>query len=727
MIFEQIGNVYAIVLTLIGLVICLFRYIDKPRRSWIYVTVFLLTMLLSDYYWGAYTLLMGDNPNVESFIAYIGDNLSAIPLILLLLHIRTDDEKKHFSFLSLLPVPLTVFQFTIYIQYGAIFNNIWQCTLSTIVIVLSLNSIIYYFKNRKNGAKIPYVAHILFIYIFFEYAMWTSSCYDWPGEWLNPYNYANLIVFSTMITLPWAIIKMHGDKIFGSKSRTSTKRMSMLFKPLYLITSIGICFGGYFMGMSIRNTLDAVLDRDLESEVNVYSVIHNELFTFSFILVAFSVAIIFIVYFGHKTLENSKLREEISIAENSNAAKSEFLASMSHEIRTPINAVLGMNEMILRDSLRSRDKLPEDKDELRDIFVDIANYSGNIESAGKNLLSIINDILDFSKIEAGKMEIVDGDYKLSSVLNDVSNMIYYRAKTKELKFIVDVDKELPDGLHGDEVHVRQAVVNILNNAVKYTEDGFVKLTVRGKKELDSLNGYWINLIFEVADTGIGIREEDIGKLFEKFERVDLKQNKSVEGTGLGLAITRNLLEMMGGTVDVKSKYGTGSTFTIMIPQKITSGEPVGDFREKFEKSMEKAKAYEGGFEAPDAKILVVDDTKLNLAVVKGLLKTTKLQIDTAERGAQAVTKAKDTPYDIIFMDQRMPEMDGSQALSLIRKQGGVNKNTPIICLTADAVVGARERYIAEGFSDYLTKPIDRYALEKTLIEYLPEEKVVYPE
>ena len=727
MVFEHIGNVYAIVLNLVGLIICLFRYIDKPRRSWIYVTAFLLSTLLSCYYWGAYTLLMNDTPNVSSFIAFVGDNLSAIPLILLLLHIRQDGEKRFFSPLSLLPVPLTAFQFTIYIQYGAIFNNIWQCFFSTVVIVLALNSIIYYFKNKKNGAKVPYVAHILFVYIVFEYTMWTSSCYDWPNEWLNPYNYANLIVFTTMITLPWAVIKMHGEKIFGNRSRTSTKKIGTLFKPLYLVASLGICLGGYFMGMSIRDTLDAAIDREVEMEVNVYSIIHNELFTFSFVLVAFSVAIIFIVYYGHKTLENSRLREEISIAENSNAAKSEFLASMSHEIRTPINAVLGMNEMILRDSLRSRDKLPEDKDELRDIFVDISNYSGNIESAGKNLLSIINDILDFSKIEAGKMEIVDGDYKLSSLLNDVSNMIYYRAKSKDLKFIVDVDKELPDGLFGDEVHVRQSVVNILNNAVKYTEEGFVKFTVRGKKELDSLNGYWINLIFEVADSGIGIREEDISKLFEKFERVDLKQNKSVEGTGLGLAITRNLLEMMGGTVNVKSKYGAGSTFTITIPQKITSGEPVGDFRQKFEQGMEKAKAYEGGFEAPDAKILVVDDTKLNLAVVKGLLKTTKLHIDTAERGAQSVKMAKDTPYDIIFMDQRMPEMDGSKALSLIREQGGVNKNTPIICLTADAVVGARERYIAEGFSDYLTKPIDRHALEKTIIEYLPEEKVIYPE
>ena len=720
MIFDQIGNVYSIVAVLIGLVICLFRYIDKPRRSWVYVTMFLLCMLLSCYYWGAYVLIIGDDPNVSSFLAYVGDNLSFFPLILLLLHIRADGEKRFFSILSLLPVPLTAYQFTIYIQFGGLFNNIWQCFLSTVVIVLSLNNIIYYLKNKKNGAKKPYVGFVLFFYTVFEYAMWTSSCYDWPNEWLDPYNYANLLLFASMITLPWAVIKMDGGKFF-ERTRTSTQRMGHIFKPLYIVFAVGICLSGCFIGMQFRDTIDSSITGDIDS--TVYSIVHIELFTFSSILVAFSIAMIFIVNFAHKTLENARLKEEKIIAEKSNIAKSDFLASMSHEIRTPINAVLGMNEMILREGLRVRDKMPSDPDRLHETFVDICNYSGNIESAGNNLLSIINDILDFSKIEAGKMEVIDGDYKLSSVLNDVSNMIYFRAKAKNLKFIVDVDKSLPDGLYGDEIHVRQSVINILNNAVKYTEDGFVKLSVRGKKEIDSMNGYWINLVFEVSDTGIGIREEDMEKLFKRFERVDLEQNKTVEGTGLGLAITQNLLEMMGGKVSVMSKYGIGSTFTITIPQKIVSSEPVGDFKEKFEKEMARTKAYEDGFEAPDARILVVDDTKLNLSVVKGLLKYTKIMIDTAESGAESIEHAKDTPYDIIFMDQKMPKMDGSQALSLIREQGGVNKDTPVICLTADAVVGAREKYIAEGFSDYLTKPIDRNALEKMLIEYIPDEKV----
>ncbi len=419
------------------------------------------------------------------------------------------------------------------------------------------------------------------------------------------------------------------------------------------------------------------------------------------------------------------LEHQKEMADSASEAKSRFLANMSHEIRTPINAVMGMNEMILRKSLKARDEMGEDQEELRETFSDISNYSGNIDNAGKNLLSIINDILDFSKIEAGKMEIITGKYRLSSLLNDVSNMIYYRAKSKDLSFVVEVDEDLPDGLCGDEAHIRQAVINILNNAVKYTHEGGVRLRVSGRTQHDSMsNTDYIRLTFEVKDTGIGIRKQDLEKLFAKFERVDLEHNKSVEGTGLGLAITRNLIEMMGGEVSVESLYGSGSTFTIRIPQEVVSHEPVGDFRQKFEESMEKIKAYEGSFEAPEARILIVDDTKVNLLVAEGLLKETKMRIDTASSGADAVRLANGTTYDVIMMDQRMPKVDGSQALQMIREQkDGFNKTTPVICLTADAVMGAKERYLAEGFTDYLTKPIDSKAMEKMLIKYLPEEKV----
>ena len=420
-------------------------------------------------------------------------------------------------------------------------------------------------------------------------------------------------------------------------------------------------------------------------------------------------------------INQDKAMEKVNQA---NQAKSDFLANMSHEIRTPINAVLGMNEMILRESQRARDSADLSKQEEKALFNDIISYSSNIESAGRSLLSIINDILDFSKIESGKMDIVEADYLLSSVLNDVSNMIYFRVKNKDLDYIVDVDPTIPDGLYGDEMRIRQVIINVLNNAVKYTEKGSVRLQIGVDKEMQTTLDRSVCLRISVTDTGIGIRQEDMGKLFTKFQRADLRRNSTVEGTGLGLAITRNLLEMMGGTITVQSVYGEGSTFTITLPQKVVTTEPIGNFEEKYLKSMRETRAYRESFHAPDARILVVDDTRMNLTVVVNLLKGTRIQIDTAVSGAEAVSLCQRIRYDLILMDQRMPEMDGNEAMHRIHAQpDGANRDTPFICLTADAISGARERYLAEGFVDYLTKPIDSQALERMLLKYLPAEKV----
>ncbi|MBO4901292.1 MAG: response regulator [Lachnospiraceae bacterium] len=407
--------------------------------------------------------------------------------------------------------------------------------------------------------------------------------------------------------------------------------------------------------------------------------------------------------------ESEKLRAASLVAAKSNAAKSDFLANMSHEIRTPINAMLGMNEMIIRESSDEQ----------------IKNYAGNIESAGKNLLSIINDILDFSKIEAGKMELSNAPYQLSSLLNDVSNMIIFRARTKNLQYFVDVDETTPDGLYGDEVRIRQVLVNVLTNAVKYTNEGSVTLHVGYEREEDREDGKYLKLIITVKDTGIGIREEDIKKLFVKFERVDLSQNKTVEGTGLGLAITYNILQLMGGDIRVKSEYGKGSVFTVVLPQKIVADEAIGRFRDRFGNAASEKKTYRQSFIAKNANILVVDDTKVNLIVIEGLLKKTQLVIDTALSGEEALRLTKNTPYDLILMDQRMPQMDGSEAMERIRAQeDGMNRETPVIALTADAVQGARARYLKAGFTDYLSKPVDAVVLETTLVKYLPPEKVV---
>lgn len=433
-------------------------------------------------------------------------------------------------------------------------------------------------------------------------------------------------------------------------------------------------------------------------------------------LVAALLSLLIIRPFVH---QQGKLLEEKVRAESANQAKSDFLANMSHEIRTPINAVLGMNEMIIREKQRALELPKDDTQGTRDALSNIGVYALDVKSAGNNLLAIVNDVLDFSKIEAGRIDIQEAPYQLSSVLNDLNNMILFKAQDRALGFSIEVDPEIPDGLNGDEVRIRQILTNLLNNAVKYTERGFIKLTLNGERHDGK-----IDLIASVQDTGIGIKKEDLDKLFNRFERLEMEHNSTVEGTGLGLVITKRLLDMMNGTIEVESEYGKGSTFTVKIPQEVVNDIPVGDFQARFEANMLEAGPYRESFRAPGARILIVDDTKINLTVVVNLLKNTKMKIDTTTSGMEAVEMADKTKYDLILMDQRMPEMDGTEALHSIRAtDGGASRDVPVICLTADAVIGARERYMAEGFSDYISKPIDSTALEKLLIRHLPEDKV----
>ncbi len=420
--------------------------------------------------------------------------------------------------------------------------------------------------------------------------------------------------------------------------------------------------------------------------------------------------------------ETRVLKLEKEAADRANQAKSNFLADMSHEIRTPINAVLGMNEMIIRESNDGRESTSADKQEKA--FENIRDYAVNIENAGNNLLSIINDILDFSKIEAGKLSIKESNYELSSLIRDVTNMIYFRARDKDLEFSVDVDEKLPDELYGDKVRVRQIITNLLTNAVKYTDQGSVRMCVRSDEKVFR-PGETLTLKISVKDTGIGIRKEDIQKLFSKFQRVDLDRNSTVEGAGLGLAITQSLLTMMGGEISVDSSYGEGSCFTVTLPQMIVSCNPVGSFRANNGRDENGDAIYTESFRAPEARILVVDDTRMNIAVVIGLLKKTEVQIESAINGTDAIEMAKHKVYDLILMDQRMPGVDGTEALIRIREEKeGPNFQTPVICMTADAIIGAKERYTAEGFTDYLPKPVTGETLEKTLIRYLPKEKMI---
>ena len=417
---------------------------------------------------------------------------------------------------------------------------------------------------------------------------------------------------------------------------------------------------------------------------------------------------------------HSQLLEEKVAAESANHAKSDFLANMSHEIRTPINTILGMNEMILREGRDSKEPSEEENVSDEEHITNIIGYASEVESAGNNLLAIINDILDFSKIEAGRMDLVEAPYRIRSLIGELRTMLSLKAKDKGLELMIEIDRDLPDELIGDAVRVRQILTNLLNNAIKYTDHGHVFMKVGGTAGSD---GKFL-LRADVEDTGIGIKKQDMQKLFDRFQRLEMERNSTVEGTGLGLVITQRLLGMMGGSITVDSKYGKGSTFTVRIPQNIVEEPGAEELGEKRPEEETIGTAARKSFTAPTARILVVDDTRTNLMVVTCLLKKTQVMVDTADSGAESVKLAAENAYDVILMDQRMPEMDGTEALHRIREtEGGACCDTPVICFTADAVVGAKDKYLEEGFSDYITKPVDGYNLEKMLLKYLPAEKV----
>lgn len=430
------------------------------------------------------------------------------------------------------------------------------------------------------------------------------------------------------------------------------------------------------------------------------------LWVFGLLLLLLAIGMAFLYGAEEKAKESEELRRAKMAADMANQAKTNFLASMSHEIRTPINAIMGMNEMILRES--------EDES--------MKEYAVNIQSASRTLLSLINDILDLSKIEAGKMEIVEDYYRLSSVLNDVVNMVQIKTEQKKLEFVVEVEQTLPDCLFGDEVRIRQVVVNVLNNAVKYTKEGSVKFLVQGERVQNDM----VNLKFIIRDTGIGIREEDMGKLFGAFERLDQKENHNVEGTGLGLSITHKMLELMHGTLEVESVYGEGSAFTIALPQKVVGDECVGNFETKYHNYVQTMQAYRESFTAPDAKILVVDDNEMNLFVVTNLLKKTGMEIICCDRGEKCLELVKKDVFDVILLDHMMPGMDGIETMQQLKiMEDNLCKDAPVIALTANAIVGVREMYLQEGFDDYLSKPIESEKLENMLKRYIAAEKI-YP-
>lgn len=1034
---NALENVIAFLVSIIGLLSCLFRYIETPRRGWLYLSLFYLSCLMSDFYWATYYLVMHTNPDNSPVFASFGWNISCLFLYIIILSIRNPKTKNFFHPVMLLPVPVTFGLFILCSHNGGIINNLWQSLGAAFVSFVTLKALMYWFVNRNNNAHFPHFNALLLLYIFTQCGIWIFSSYDLANSTIDPYY---IVVFASYIPILLFPDGMYRD--FVAEGLTVPEknpyelRLQIVFQAIVSLIIVGGCIGGYLVASFMRDTLPSGGESGYTG-----TVVGITLFSISILMVLMILAVITVVAFRSKKktgdkpgsviekrskfnliftllvtlilmtfivaynakllftasveriyatgqekaesnakyLENylqilesslwttadtvdmmisngetqdnirtflleqttnrknqfdkdftgmygyirgeymdgtgwippedydpesrgwyqtaidangkikivspyidaqthqvvitvckllndglsgtrekrnivaldmyvdhiqetmqeqniggkgygmvvdeegliiahkdpryngknirdvygdtisesvlgsgegkvnatidgehctlfispvlgqwymtivisdselfeelrsqiivnifvslgifalislfyylsyrneqaySKKMEELNIsrqkqeyeaevlrleklaADEANKAKGSFLADMSHEIRTPINAILGMNEMILRDATDTG----------------IREYAKNINTSGKNLLQLINSILDFSKIEDGKMEIVPVHYRLSDMITYLVNSISERARGKGLELIVNVDPTLPSELYGDDARINQVIMNLLTNAVKYTHEGAVTLTM----ETAEKKGDELLLRVIVKDTGIGIKEDEMNKLFESFERLDVVRNRNIEGTGLGMSITTRLLKLMNSELKVESKYGEGSVFSFEIRQRIENSTPLGDYTilEGADNSID---SYSDDFRAPDARILIVDDTRMNIMVATGLLKNAGMNIDTAMSGRDAIALADKNAYDAILLDQRMPGMDGTETLKAIRgSEHGKNKDTPVICLTADAITGAKERYIAEGFTDYLTKPVNGRSLEQMLIKYLPKEKI----
>ena len=572
---------------------------------------------------------------------------------------------------------------------------IMNCVIATGVFLLEIGVNIILFVQGKVNPDIVYhlmrylvvPSGLVFLAVLFDGIM--MRCFP-NKDWLLNYIMVLTVVFMCTvvavthyvfpITMTAFVIPVLMSVVFGNNRMTAATAASC---------SVCVILTGIWRNIDGTDT-----DR--------YYVVQEVVISLGIIFMSLIVAEIvnsLITEQNHRLLDAlRKEKRSHQEAEAANMAKSSFLANMSHEIRTPINAILGMNEMILR----------EEKDPA------IRGYAGNIQASGNSLLSIVSDVLDISKIESGKLEIIPVDYEVNSLISDCCNMAAGRAKAKELELLVECADNVPMKLCGDETHIRQIIMNLLTNAVKYTEKGTVKLIVSGR----FTDGGFV-LKVDVSDTGIGIAEENLPQLFTQFQRFDLQRNRNIEGTGLGLSIVKRLCDLMSGTITARSVLGSGSTFTVELPQKVVDSTPCGGVNLNYSAGAEHE--YHHSFEAPEAKILAVDDLPVNLLVIANLLKETRIKIDTAGSGRECLDKCSQQKYDLILMDHMMPEMDGVLTFEKLHgDKSSPNFETPVIMLTANALAGMREQYMDVGFADYVSKPVRGAKLEEAIRRNLPE-------
>lgn len=575
---------------------------------------------------------------------------------------------------------------------------IMNCVIATGVFLLEIGVNIILFVQGKVNPDIVYhlmrylvvPSGLVFLAVLFDGIM--MRCFP-NKDWLLNYIMVLTVVFMCTvvavthyvfpITMTAFVIPVLMSVVFGNNCMTAATAASC---------SVCVILTGIWRNIDGTDT-----DR--------YYVVQEVVISLGIIFMSLIVAGIvnsLITEQNHRLLDAlRKEKRSQQEAEAANMAKSSFLANMSHEIRTPINAILGMNEMILR----------EEKDPA------IRGYAGNIQASGNSLLSIVSDVLDISKIESGKLEIIPVDYEVNSLISDCCNMAAGRAKAKELELLVECADNVPMKLCGDETHIRQIIMNLLTNAVKYTEKGTVKLIVSGR----FTDGGFV-LKVDVSDTGIGIAEENLPQLFTQFQRFDLQRNRNIEGTGLGLSIVKRLCDLMSGTITARSVLGSGSTFTVELPQKVVDSTPCGGVNLNYSAGAEHE--YHHSFEAPEAKILAVDDLPINLLVIANLLKETRIKIDTVGSGRECLDKCSQQKYDLILMDHMMPEMDGVQTFEKLHgDKSSPNFETPVIMLTANALAGMREQYMDVGFADYVSKPVRGAKLEEAIRRNLPESMI----